>query len=67
MDGSFWPGRFVKIGLYDTYEAVFGMFDGLYLFKSGFIVHDVLDETKFAVGFGVMWIVGDGFSVEPVQ
>lgn len=46
-DGSLWPGRFVSIGLQDTYE-VLGNFDG------ECVVHDVLDEKKFTVGFGVM-------------
>lgn len=56
-DGSLWPGRFVSIGLYDTYE-VLGNLDGC-------VVHDVLDDKKFTVGFGVMWMVGDGLPVEP--
>lgn len=57
----------MRIGLYETYGDVFGSFGGVYLLKSGFTVHVVLDDMKLVVGFGVMWMVGDGFSVEPTK
>lgn len=65
MDGSLWPGRFVRIGLNETYDDVFGIFGGVKFTNSGIDVQLVLDDTKLTVGFGVMCIVGDGLSVEP--